>query len=143
MTFKDYDLTGLRDRMKQLDGAVVKVGIQEGSAHLDKAIWNNDGTSDGRIPPRAFVSDFADVHAGKLKGLAEKAIRPVIVQKKSPRAQLDQFGEKAADLMRDDVIDGGRFEANAPSTVAQKGFDSPLIESGAMAFDIDHKLEGI
>lgn len=143
MTFKDYDLTGLRDRMKQLDGAVVKVGIQEGSPHLDKAIWNNDGTSDGHIPPRPFVSDFADVHAGELKGLAEKAIRPVIVQKKAPRGQLDKFGEQAADLMRDDVTDGGRFEANAASTVAQKGFDSPLIETGAMAFDIDHKLEGI
>lgn len=136
---KDFDLTGLRDRIKTLDGAMVKTGIQEGSPHIDKAIWNDGGTEN--IPERPFVSEFADRHEGDIDDASADAVRAIVLRKRAPGAALKSMGDDLAKQMQQDAQDW-TTPPNAPSTVAKKGFDDPLFETGEMIADIKSKVEG-
>lgn len=140
MPLKDIDLTGLIERMKQLDGAVVKTGIQSGSPHLQKAIWNDGGTS--HIPERPFVSEFGDRHDGDIDDASSDAVKSTVINKRAPRSALNSMGNKLADQMRQDA-DDWTSPPNAKSTIAQKGKDDPLDETGAMIADIRSKVEGV
>lgn len=140
MPLKDIDLTGLTERMKKLDGAAVKTGIQSGSPHLQKAIWNDGGTV--HIPERPFVSEFGQRHEGDIDDSSADAVKSMVINKKDPRSALNQLGKEFADLMRQDADDWTN-PPNAPRTIAQKGKDDPLDETGEMIADIRSKLEGI
>jgi hypothetical protein len=132
-------------------GGAVKVGFLEGAtypADADKpdtaalpvaqvAFWNEFGTS--RAPPRPFFrSMIADKSPewGRQMGAVAKAN--------------DYDGTKTLQLMGEGVKDQLVTSINefsepalAPATVARKGFDKPLIDTGVMIRNVDYELSGL
>ncbi|WP_347558571.1 hypothetical protein [Robbsia sp. KACC 23696] len=53
---------------------------------------------------------------------------------------LDRFGARVAGQLRKSIRDFND-PPNAKSTIAKKGFDDPLIESGHMLNSVDHEVE--
>jgi len=150
---KDLGIGRLRKQLEQLRNEKITIGHQGASGaarHPDAeasvgqvAAWQEFGTpgSDdrrygvprSRIPSRPFVRTALT----RGKGEAEKAVRQGISDLIDERATLEQVQERigAAQLegLRK-VLDDSRSWAEplADSTVAAKGHDQPLLDSGTL-----------
>lgn len=54
---------------------------------------------------------------------------------------LQKVGVYAKGIIQQEISDGD-FAANAPSTVARKGFDKPLIDTGHMRQSVNFEIKG-
>lgn len=83
------------------------------------------------IPARPFMrlayKNFKEKHAAIQKKLAAKMARGDI----DAKAAMKQIGLFMEGCIVDSIKNGG-WQPNAPSTVAKKGFDTPLIDSAQM-----------
>lgn len=57
----------------------------------------------------------------------------------SPERFLQKTGDKLAESIKKSIT-GWSVPANAPSTIAKKGFNNPLIETGKMRDSIDYRI---
>ena len=111
----------------------VKVGFPAGKVDgpvVNRAIWNHYGTSRG-IPSRPFILNAIRKNRSKyleaMKTAGAKILRG--------EATLDQTMRKLGILAQGDIqqeITNLRTPPNAPSTIAAKGSDNPLIDTGEM-----------
>jgi hypothetical protein len=117
--------TGGTLRMGFLEGAKY-VGEDEGLPIAQVAFWNEFGTI--RAPARpAFRTTIADRSGAWGKGLGAS----IVAHDYDGEAALKDLGQ----AMRDDLessIATWSTPPNAPSTIAKKGFNDPLIDSGQM-----------
>ncbi|KOQ69981.1 hypothetical protein [Stenotrophomonas maltophilia] len=130
---------GLAQYLKQvdaLDGRGVKVGIQsdagshEGTSILDIAIYNELGTAD--IPARPFIRDFAQKKERTLGAVMDRMAAKV-TQGVAVDAALSDLGQFAQDQQQAHVRASKSWAVpNAPSTVAQKGSDVPLVNHSVL-----------
>lgn len=102
-----------------------------------RGVYNEFGTRN--IPPRPFVRHTADKNRKAINILFESAMRAMIKGRIDAHHVLDNTGWKMADLIKNAVI-GWKQPPNAPSTIAQKGFNDPLIHSGDMRDAISYKV---
>jgi hypothetical protein len=132
---------------KIVNAGVLRVGFLEGARYPAKkgkggalnvaqvAFWNEFGTV--RAPPRPFFRTTIQKQSptwGNRLGAAVKAT--------------NYDGQKALALlgqsMRDDVessIAQWASPGNAPSTIARKGFDKPLVDTGVMQRAVDYEVK--
>lgn len=135
-------LKGAVARLKTAD--TVSVGFFEGATYPDGtpvatvAAINNFGSQapngpgdEGtvqRIPPRPFFTTMVingQTHWGDdLAKILKAADMDAAVA-------LGRMGLHLENELRDSILEGG-WTPNAPSTVARKGFDKPLVEQGIM-----------
>lgn len=97
------------------------------------------GTRDKKIPPRPFL--FSTVEERKkawIRILADGA-KKALVGKKSVHNVLSEMGFNMANDVRNTIITK-RSPKNAPSTIAKKGKDDPLVHSGKLADSIDYEV---
>lgn len=130
---------GLEQYLRQvgaLDGRGVKVGVQanagaqDGVSLLDIAIYNELGTAD--IPARPFIRDFAQKNE-RVLGLAMDRVATRVEQGVPIDTGLAQLGEFAQQQQQAHVRASKSWAIpNAPSTVAQKGSDVPLVDHGTL-----------
>jgi len=130
---------GLEQYLRQvgaLDGRGVKVGVQanagaqDGVSLLDIAIYNELGTAD--IPARPFIRDFAQKNE-RVLGLAMDRVATRVEQGAPIDTGLAQLGEFAQQQQQAHVRASKSWAIpNAPSTVAQKGSDVPLVDHGTL-----------
>ncbi len=131
-------------------GAAVNVGFLENAKYpQDKdakgpalnvaqvAFWNEFGTS--RAPPRPFIRDMIASKSGRwgiALGLNLKAT------KYNAEQSLALMGEGIKDQMVTSIVQF-KDPPNAASTIARKGFNKPLIDTGVMQRSVDFQvLEG-
>lgn len=145
----DIGYDDLITRLSDMGGRFADAGYMDETIHVasgksltDIAIWNNYGTlnedNTWHIPPRRFmeasltrrgigsiskeVSDALDnIYDG---GDAESAIETIA---------------KAMSVSISVAIEIFNRPVNAESTVDQKGFDDPLIETGELQNNVQHK----
>lgn len=120
------------DKLKELE---VFVGYQSGDGSDENgvdiaqiAMWNEIGTSN--MPSRPFLRKSVDENADKINAQCGKALKAVVTGGGAEQT-LKQLGVFAVALVQAKIRDGS-YAPNAPSTIAKKGSDKPLIDTGRM-----------
>lgn len=119
--------------LKRLQDSSITVGLhkdtgsyENGASVVDVGMWNEYGTPD--IPERSFLRSTIAANRNKYQGAFKKAYLEAIRGGMNLRASAAFIGNTARDDIKqkiEDIKDPG----NAPSTIAKKGFDNPLIET--------------
>lgn len=120
--------------LKELGQLEVRVGYQEGAIYPDGtpviqvALWNELGTVNA--PPRPFIRQTADNNEAKFQSRMRSAANQLANGATADKV-LNELGVFAKGLLQKE-IKNGEFEPNAPATVARKGSDRPLIDTGLL-----------
>jgi HK97 gp10 family phage protein len=119
--------------LKRLQDSSITVGVHKDTGSYDNgakvtevAAWNEFGTS--KIPERSFLRSTIAENRAKYQREFQKAYLEAISGGMNLRAAAGFIGNVA----RDDIkakIESISSPGNAPSTIAKKGFDNPLIET--------------
>jgi hypothetical protein len=138
----------LRDA-KRIQGSYVKIGIlsdagqydpAEGSENLaDVATTNEFGSADGKVPSRPFMRQTFDRKIGDLKSFIESLKKSIWTGRLSVRQSLGQLGEKHVGHIKR-AIKNREFLENAPATIARKGSDTPLIDTGRLWQSLTYEI---
>ena len=106
----------------------VKVGFYENNPNIHKAIANEFGVPDQNVPPRPFMHQTIQNHKKEWTPLFNNLL-------KKNGGNVDKAFNSLGAVIKGQVVDtiiNGDFEPNAPSTIAKKGFDKPLIDTSDM-----------
>jgi hypothetical protein len=142
----DRDL-GWKDIMhcfRRLNGKTIKAGVLEGAGSeangasiAEVATYNEYGTR--RIPSRPFIAIATD----ESKGWQGEIKRQVggITSSADVNGALNTIGEQMKKDIKNVIGDRSKLKPNAPSTIAKKGFDAPLIDTGKLQEAIDYEVK--
>jgi len=122
--------------VEKLKKLMLRVGYQQGEAQeedgtdlCDVAMFNELGTA--RTPSRPFLAMSVDDNADKINAFLKAQLK-LLAQGRTTAEQIyKQIGVFQKGLIQE-TIRNGEFEPNAPSTIAKKGSDKPLIDTGLM-----------
>ena len=113
---------------------------ENGEKVSDVLAYNHYGTE--TIPPRPVLRMGAERIAGKfvkerleayLKNVAEYTKRGRMADvKQAEKVFLQDMGRQAVTEAKKIIENGGELQRNAPSTIAKKGFNRPLYETGTL-----------
>jgi hypothetical protein len=109
-----------------------------GASYVDIATWNEYGTK--RIPSRPFIRISADTNKQAWAKMAQQCVNDVI-DGDSPREAVQVIGHRMVEDIRE-VFGSSKLKANAPSTIAKKGRNEPLVDSGEMRRRVNFRVEG-
>lgn len=125
---------------------LVEIGFPAGDVDQDvinKAAFNEFGTSGGGwggpIPERPFLRNAMRDNADKYKAAMRKSAGKVLTGEMSPDAVMNQLGRVASsDVQRS--IQTLSEPPNSPVTIARKGSNNPLIDTGEMRQSVRHRV---
>jgi hypothetical protein len=128
------------------DTAAVKVGFLEGATYpggdenaglpvAQVAFWNEFGTI--KAPPRPFFRNAIAQHSPQWGPALGSALKQGSY---GARKALTLMGTLIKDQVVQSIVDTNSPPL-APSTVARKGFDKPLIDTGVMQRSVDFVVE--
>lgn len=133
----------IRD-LEKLYGMEVVAGMlkdsgkaENGASYVDIATWNEYGT--GRIPSRPFIRIAADTNKAAWAKMAQQCVNNVI-DGGNPRDAAQVVGHRMVEDIRK-VFGSSELKANAPSTIAKKGRNEPLVDSGEMRRRVNFRIE--
>ena len=145
VTDKDLGWKRIVQNCKGFDGKEVKAGVLEsagdeenGQSVAQVAYWNEYGTK--RIPSRPFLAIASDEKNG-WKSEVDGQVSKVMSNRENVDSSLDAIGEKMKKDIRNVIGDKGKLAPNAPSTIARKGHDKPLIDTGTLKASIDYEVK--
>lgn len=121
----------------------VRVGFLEGSVEPDGsstaevAAINEYGAPEAGIPARPF---FSGMIAEKSPEWGDKFAKLLELSDYDTSRALRRMGDGIATQLRKAIIDF-KDPPNAPSTIAKKGFDDPLVDTGSMLNSVDREVE--
>ena len=135
----------LREMARSVENAAsVKIGFmgdaterKSGISTALVAIFNEYGVPAHHQPPRPFFRGMIESNAHKWPEMA-----CALLQKHAFDAHktLDDLGEEIAAELHDAMVDY-KGPMLAPSTIARKGFDKQLVDTGDMLNSIRHVVE--
>lgn len=138
----DKGMQEILSDLKELSEFEIKVGIQSGDTNSDGqslaeiAAYNEFGT--GRIPARPFLRSSVEEH-NNWTDETERVWNGVINGDVTPQYGAELIGDKAASDIQEKLT-AGPWVPNAPSTIARKGSDRPLIDTGELRRSIAYKV---
>jgi hypothetical protein len=125
----------------------VLVGVPKGSGSYQDGLTyatvlavNNFGSADGLIPPRPALQPAIEKGGPQYQRLAELMIPKVLSGQMEMRMLLEQMGQLAEGHVKQEITDL-RTPPNAASTIANKGSDNPLIDTGALRQSIRYVVD--
>lgn len=122
-------------------GATVKVGFLAGATYPDGlsvaqvAFWNEFGTS--RAPPRPF---FRGMIADKSPTWGKALALNLKDTNYNGEQTMGRMGQGIKDQLVQSIVEFST-PPNAPYTIAKKGFDKPLVDTGVMQRTPDFEVE--
>lgn len=133
---------------KRLEGRTrVLVGVPKGAGTYEDGLTiatvaavNNFGSADGVIPERPFLVPAITKGAPQYQRLAEVMIPKVLSGSMAMTTLLEQMGNLAEGHVKQEITDI-RTPPNAASTIAAKGSDNPLIDTGALRQSIRYVID--
>lgn len=152
VSFKDLGLAKLIGGMLELGAEEIRVGVvgekaeqpsSDGRITIAEEVVINEYGLAPNAPARPFMREYLREHQGEISADLQHAVVRIVTARgdeSAIHAALDAVGKKHADGMRDVVLSGHAGAPNSPSTVAKKGFDHPLFDSGGLADAIDHRV---
>ena len=130
----------LKRLIKELENFKVDVGFNENSGSYpaeegdesitlaNVAAWNEFGTE--RSPSRPFMRQTVKDYKNQITKHANKAVKAAIHGGGAEEA-LNSIGSFTKGKMQQEIRNG-EWEPNSPYTIAMKGSDKPLIDTGRM-----------
>ncbi len=124
---------------EQMEGSV-SVGFLAGATYPDGtpvaqvAFWNEYGTT--KIPPRPF---FRTMIANESPGWGVMMAKATKHFEYSGDEVLKFMGLKISEQLQQSIV-GWQTPPNAPYTIAKKGFNKPLIDSGHLQNSVDFEV---
>ena len=140
-TLRDRGWKKLHKRLSALSGggAAVEVGFFD-PANASIAVIHEHGAPGANIPERSFLRSTFDEERPALERQLAEGVEEVFKGRATLERILMNVGDDLADKVHRKIL-GMNSPANAPSTVAKKGFDDPLVETGAMADAVEARLK--
>ena len=140
--FTDLTSEGKRyfRELKKLENMEVAVGFQDGSSYengatvMEVAAYNEFGSSD--TPARPFMKQSFESHGDELQAACDEVNRTLANGGNTQQA-LEKLGVMAKGLIQEEIA-SGNFAPNAASTIAKKGSDKPLIDTGNMRQSVNY-----
>lgn len=146
----DEALKRLADRLLKEELQVL-VGVPEGAGSYPAeggkppltiatvAAVNEFGTADGRIPARPFLRPAITEGAPTFTRLAERELPDIMLGKQPMSRLLHRMGLLAMGMVQRKITDL-KSPPNAPSTIAKKKSDNPLIDTGVLRQSINYHI---
>lgn len=137
----DQALKKLADRLGR--AREVRVGFLEGATYPDGttvaqvAAIQNFGAPEANIPPRPF---FDNMIVAKSPDWAERFARVLKLSDYDSDRALSRMGDGIATQLRQSIV-ATNEPPLAPATIARKGFDKPLVDTGHMLASVDKEVE--
>lgn len=123
----------LKKNLNVLSGVTIVVGVIGG---VEYAGYLEFGTS--RMPPRPFMRQTFDRHAGKMEKQIEISYSSILGGA-SPMGEANRLGVFYQGFVQK-TITGGSFAALDPKTIARKGSSKPLIDTGRLLGSIKYEI---
>lgn len=127
----------------------VHVGFPSGEADQDvinRAIWNNFGTSTG-IPERPFMQNAMRANRAAYRAMMKAEARAIVLDAvkgaggaAAKRKALSRLGIRAQGDIQAEITTL-QMPPNAPSTIKQKGSSNPLVDTGEMRSAVSFKID--
>lgn len=151
VVWKDFGLAKILTAVQRAGIEKIQVGVVGPKAsdlsedgrltNAEVAAINYYGSDDGVVPARRFLDEPFKNTRREVTNIFARAVRQILAHPSAPEAALEEVGTKLARMVRDRIIaTPGIGRPNAPSTVAKKGFNHPLVMSYALASAISHRL---
>lgn len=140
----DMGYEAMMSRLSTLENLEVRVGILEGVegerglSVAELGAVNEFGSVKAGVPERSFLRSGFDDAQDELWDNIVQAKDDVMMGRTTARTAGKHLGEMMQDAVREKI--GTVGPANAPSTIARKGFDMPLIESGRLKRSISYRV---
>lgn len=121
----------------------VRVGFLENAKYPDGtsvaliAAIQDFGAPSRNIPPRPFFRNMVKDKSPEWPKAIETLLK---ANNYDARKTLDQTGQAIVGQLKDSIINGA-WVANAPSTVKQKGFNKPLIDTSHLLNSVDYEVK--
>lgn len=116
-----------------MDDFTCEAGLFGSSDYVKYGAYNEFGTE--KIPSRPFIARADDDLDDVLSDYAES-----LHNGKKIKAKQTKIAKKMANNIKT-AIDYSDYPRNAPSTIAKKGFDHPLVETGKMYSKIKGRVK--
>lgn len=132
-------IRNMRDTARDADNHVV-VGVlaQEGEEQVIIAASNEFGTRDGHVPERSYLRSTVDENQQSIVRDLETIVSRSL-DGKSYVHGLRVLGERVVGLVKRKIVDLDD-PPNAPSTIAAKGSDNPLVDTGRLLGSINYEV---
>lgn len=122
----------------------VQVGFQadsgsyeNGATLAEVAAYNELGTSS--TPARPFMRKSFENHEKELQNACDQ-VNKTLAKGGTTQQALDELGAFVKGLVQEEIVSGD-FAPNADSTIAKKGSDKPLIDTGFMRQSVNYQVK--
>ena len=142
---KKFDLEGQLKKLASKSPAYAKVGFPsslnntypDGTPIVKVAIWNEFGTD--KAPARPFMQQTSYQRKGSVSQFYKKINVKILSGKADAETQLNYLAIKYKSWIQETIT---RFDdpPNAPATIAAKGYDNPLIDTGLMRQAVTYEI---
>ena len=145
----------LKKRMAALDGREARIGWFEGQTYGPEnanlpiatvAMFNEEGTIGGQgngsgIPSRPFIRTFflGLKNSAAFRSFMANELKLYLAKEKTAHQVMKKLGEFVREGLKKTIANWSH-PPNSDSTIAQKGFNNPLVETGLMAKSIKVKV---
>jgi hypothetical protein len=151
VVIKDANWKRLMRNLKHIDRARVHVGVlqnekaegdnEDGFDLVALAATQEYGSIDGHTPSRPFLRSTFRGPPQWLVLTTSKLAKPVLEGKLDIDRALGLLGAVAATKVKETITSGaGVPPPNAPSTIAKKGSDRPLVDTGRLLNSISWRV---
>lgn len=148
---KDLGWKRIKSKMNFIDGKELKAGVlpdagneKNGKPIAQVASWNEYGTPatsrrPWSVPARPFMAISCDEHNGWQKD-CERAVNGILGGAEVI-SKLNGIGEQMKKDIKSVIGDKSKLTPNKPSTIAKKGHDIPLMDTGSMYDAINYEVK--
>ncbi|MCI9009425.1 MAG: hypothetical protein HFI13_15205 [Lachnospiraceae bacterium] len=130
-------LRELRDKEVRIGFQREEASEEDGTDICDVAMWNELGTE--HAPSRPFLRKSVDENIAKINDFLQDQ-KANILRGVSAEQILKDIGLFQKDLIQEKITEGN-FVPNAVSTIARKGSDHPLIDTGRMRQSVNYVIK--
>lgn len=130
--------------LEQLAKMEVQVGFQadsgsyeNGATLAEVAAYNELGTSS--TPARPFMRKSFENHEKELQNACDQ-VNKTLAKGGTTQQALDELGAFVKGLVQEEIVSGD-FAPNAESTIAKKGSEQPLIDTGFMRQSVNYQVK--
>lgn len=116
---------------------------EEGLSFIELAAIHEFGTEDGRIPERSFIrAGLRKAYdTGEVQKVCSALCKKIFLNEMQPEQAVKLLGEWGVNYVRKFVTEGEHIPPPLkPATVAAKGSDRPLVDTGAMINALSYEV---
>lgn len=139
---KDLGWKQIQRELKKIDGYQVTSGIQKdsGSNLALIAAVNEFGSTVKGIPSRPAFRSAIDKNQQFFSNFIKATLKKAILKNRNAMNGLRLIGVFMTSEIQKSIRDDG-WTPNDPKTIARKGSDHPLIDTGRTIGSVHHKIE--